>query len=198
MTALVTTLSAIKAQSPCPSGWRILLTALGPDYGDDIPLPLARIVKTNGVADALWALHCFSAETMRHVAVTFACDCAERVLPIWERRYPLDQRPHAAIRAGRACVSTPPTVADAYRTALTAASTHAAAEGADAADRAPCSAAHAAAYGADTGAYYDHDTMTYNAYAGAEAAEAASTAALGGGERTWQKQHLIELLENAP
>ena len=198
MTALVTTLSALKAKSPCPSGWRILLTALGPAYGTKTPLLLARIVETNGIADALWALRCCKPDTTRHITVSFACDCAERVLPIWERQHRWDQRPHAAIRAGRAWVSMRPSVSDAYGTARTAASTHAAAEGAEAADTASCNAAHAAAYAADTAAYSGQEAMTYSAYAGAEAADAAVTASLGGDERRWQKQHLIDLLENAP
>ena len=35
------------------------------------------------------------------IARSFACDCAERVLPIFEKEYPNDKRPRAAIEAAR-------------------------------------------------------------------------------------------------
>ena len=97
---ITTTLAEIRAHKPCASGWRTLATALGSDYGDTTPLPLARIVDTNGIADALWALVRVCPDGKR-IAVEFAADCAERVLPIWEARYPDDDRPRKAIEAAR-------------------------------------------------------------------------------------------------
>ena len=38
----------------------------------------------------------------REIAVTFAADCAERVLPVYEAAYPDDDRPRKAIEAARA------------------------------------------------------------------------------------------------
>ena len=97
---ITTTLAEIRAQQPCASGWRTLTTALGSDYRDTTPLPLSRIVDTNGISDALWALVHVCPDGKR-IAVKFAADCAERVLPIWEARYPDDDRPRKAIEAAR-------------------------------------------------------------------------------------------------
>ena len=36
----------------------------------------------------------------------WACDCAERVLPFFERKHPKDDRPRRAIEAGRAWART--------------------------------------------------------------------------------------------
>jgi hypothetical protein len=107
----------------------------------------------------------------------FAADCAEHVLPIWEKRYAHDTRPRAAIEAARqfayggidsaACSA-------AYDAADAAAD---AASGADA-YTAACSAAYAAACSA-----------TYNA------ARAATYAALEDAEREWQTARLFNYLD---
>src|SRR5262245_22394651 len=41
------------------------------------------------------------ATTDKKTLVTWACDCAERVLPYFEKRYQEDKRPRRAIEAGR-------------------------------------------------------------------------------------------------
>jgi hypothetical protein len=52
---IYTTLNRIGAHQPCGDGWRKLLAGLGKTEADNEPLPYARIVEINGIADALWA-----------------------------------------------------------------------------------------------------------------------------------------------
>jgi hypothetical protein len=52
---ITTTLNRIRAHGPCEDGWRKLLAGLGKNQADDEPLPYARIIKINGIDDALWA-----------------------------------------------------------------------------------------------------------------------------------------------
>jgi hypothetical protein len=49
-----TTLNRIKAHGPCEGGWKKLLKYLGKTKADDARLSFATIVKSNGLADALW------------------------------------------------------------------------------------------------------------------------------------------------
>ena len=51
---IYTTLNRIKAHSPCEDGWKKLLKHLGKTKADDARLSFATIVKSNGLADALW------------------------------------------------------------------------------------------------------------------------------------------------
>lgn len=51
---ITTTLNRIRAHGPCADGWQKLLAGLGKTAADDEPLPFARIVKINGLDDALW------------------------------------------------------------------------------------------------------------------------------------------------
>ena len=44
--------------------------------------------------------------TDHKTVVTWACDCAKRVLPYFEKEYPQDPRPRAALKAGRTWVRT--------------------------------------------------------------------------------------------
>jgi len=44
------------------------------------------------------------ATTDKKILVTWACDCAERVLPYFEKKRPDDQRPRRAIETGRTWV----------------------------------------------------------------------------------------------
>jgi hypothetical protein len=57
----------------------------------------------------------------RDILVEFACDCADRVLPIFETRYPDDDRPRKAIAAARSGGSDTAYAAnDAYAAAYAA------------------------------------------------------------------------------
>jgi 2-polyprenyl-6-methoxyphenol hydroxylase-like FAD-dependent oxidoreductase len=55
-TPITTTLAAIRAHSPCKSGWERLLAHLGKTQADDEPLTLLTVLDSNGLDDALWCL----------------------------------------------------------------------------------------------------------------------------------------------
>jgi hypothetical protein len=103
---LTTTLELLHTAGACTARYRHLCEALGgaTAYGKDTPIPLSRILDTNGLDDALWALvavpdHEVAARDW--LARIFACDCAERALPIFERERPDDKRPREAIATAR-------------------------------------------------------------------------------------------------
>lgn len=79
-----TTLNKIRDFKPCADGWAKLLKHLGKIEADDEPLLMSTILKSNGFNDALWCLQVFHADHSQTV-IDFACDCAQRVLPIWEK-----------------------------------------------------------------------------------------------------------------
>ena len=62
----------------------------------------------------LWLARAYGVDLDRPRLVTFAADCAERVLPIFEARYPEDLRPRQAIEAARAWVACPDSETSAY------------------------------------------------------------------------------------
>ena len=100
-------------------------------------------------------------------SVTLAVKFAERVLPIFEQKYPKDKRPRKAINAARVWLKNP---TEKNRIAAAAAAAAAAAY----------DAAFAAAYTAYTAAYAAYaaaDAAAYAAYTAAAAAYAASAAA---------------------
>tara|TARA_S200002703_G_scaffold40354_1_gene35155 strand:- start:7642 stop:8175 length:534 start_codon:yes stop_codon:yes gene_type:complete len=93
-----TTLNKIKAHNPCESGWRKLLSHLGKIEADDEPLPFLIILESNGIEDAIWSL--LTCDDKRAVRL-FACDCAESVLHLFEKKYPEDDRPRKTIEVAR-------------------------------------------------------------------------------------------------
>jgi hypothetical protein len=94
-----TTLNKIKAAGACEDRYAHLLKALGKTQADDEPLPIAKIIETNGIEDAVWALRATEGHD-REIRL-FACDCAEMVLPIYEKKYPNDNRPRQAIEVSK-------------------------------------------------------------------------------------------------
>ncbi len=72
-----TTLNAIRAHSPCASGWQKLLRHLGKTQADDEPLAIATIFDSNGLDDALWCLRAVSGHD-REIRL-FAVWCARQV-----------------------------------------------------------------------------------------------------------------------
>ena len=75
---IYTTLNKIRAQEPyvnSDNSWRLLLAALGKSEADDDPLPLVRILETNGLDDAIWSLR--STECEREARL-FAVACARQ------------------------------------------------------------------------------------------------------------------------
>jgi hypothetical protein len=122
----------------------------------------------------------------------WACDCAECALPYFENNYPRDNRPRAAIDAGRAWAKTGVfKMADIRRVSLAA---HAAArEVAD--DDAARSAARAAGQAVATAHVPAHAIAAarYAATAVRDAVEPADARIANDREREWQLQHLLRL-----
>lgn len=58
------------------------------------------ILEVCGLEDALWALRIVIEPADKEIRL-FACDCAERVLPLFETKYPEDKRPRQAIETAR-------------------------------------------------------------------------------------------------
>ena len=94
-----TTLNKIKKHSPCEDGWKKLLNHLGKTEADDEVLELRTILESNGLDDTLWAFRAVDGKD-KEIRL-FAADCAELVLPIYEKQYPNDDRPKKAIQAAR-------------------------------------------------------------------------------------------------
>jgi hypothetical protein len=74
--ATYTTLNAIRAHSPCASGWAELLRHLGKTQADDEPLALTTILDSNGLDDALWCL--VACEGIDREARLYAVWCARQ------------------------------------------------------------------------------------------------------------------------
>ena len=102
-----TTLNKIKSHTPCgllkPEninfGWGKLLNHLNKTESDDEPLELRTILESNGIKHTLWAFRAVDGKD-KEIRL-FAADCAEMVLPIYEKEYPNDYRPRKAIHAAR-------------------------------------------------------------------------------------------------
>lgn len=79
-----------------------LLNSLGgaEAYGENTPINLLTILKSNGVADMLWCLRATHQDATA-ISRTLAIEFAEEVLPIFEARFPNDARPRKAIQAAK-------------------------------------------------------------------------------------------------
>ena len=100
MSELHTTLRLLRAHQACQPRYRVARKALGPTWGDDTPIPLSRILASNGIRDVIW---CFCALIdgpgwMRE----YILDCAEHVQSIWQKSYPNDDHPQEMIDIARA------------------------------------------------------------------------------------------------
>ena len=99
---LTTTLNRLRSANACTSRYEHLLKALGGvKFDHNAPINLLTILEHNGTEDCLWAL-CATEENCDRVARLMAADFAEAALPFYEREYPNDGRPRAAIAAARA------------------------------------------------------------------------------------------------
>jgi hypothetical protein len=131
-------------------------------------------------------------KTAHKTLAIWACDCAERVLPYFEAKYPQDHRPRRAIEAGRAWLRSGVfRMADVREAALAA---HAAArevEGDDAAR----SAARAAGQAVATAHVPAHAVAAavYAATAVRDGVDATDADTAVSQERAWQYAHLLEL-----
>jgi hypothetical protein len=94
-----TTLNKIKYHLPCKEGWEKLLNHLNKTQSDDEVLELRTILESNGLNDTIWAFRAVDGKD-KEIRL-FAADCAELVLPIYEKHYPNDKRSRLAIQAAR-------------------------------------------------------------------------------------------------
>ena len=117
---LTTTLNRIRACSPCASGWKTLLNHMGPNHDPDAPINLLTVLESNGVQDMLWCLRATEQDS-KSAAIELAALFAESVLPIFEAKYPGDDRPRKAIEAARAYLRGEGDAAYAARAAARAA-----------------------------------------------------------------------------
>jgi hypothetical protein len=84
-----TTLAEIRRYKPCNQGpddpdtygWNCLMKNIGPDWPENKPIPLTRILESNGIEDTLWTLRIFG-EAGKRIAVKFALACAHKVSPV--------------------------------------------------------------------------------------------------------------------
>jgi hypothetical protein len=121
---------------------------------------------------------------------TWAADCAERVLPLFEEAYPGDDRPRKAIEACRTWVRTGVFRMAEIRGASLGA--HAAARDAKENDAA-CFAARAAGQAVATAHVPQHAYgAAYYALKAVAAADPAGAAAKAAAEREWQAGRLAE------
>ena len=93
---ITTTLNRIRAHRPCGmyprenplTGFCKLRAGLGPNYGDDTPIPFAEIVRINGLDDALW---CCRAEPHHSKEWrVFAVWCARQVQHLMKDKRSID------------------------------------------------------------------------------------------------------------
>jgi hypothetical protein len=92
-----TTYEKIKSFNPCSDGWRKLLENTNPELDMAKEIDLMDILKSNGIKDAVWVLRCWDYTDW----CLFICEVAESVLPIFEKKYPKDERPRKALQAIR-------------------------------------------------------------------------------------------------
>ena len=135
-------------------------------------------------------------KTGHKALATWALDCAERVLPCFEGKYPEDGRPRVAIETGRAWVRT-----GVFRMAVirkAALDSHAAARKVEDDDVAR-SAARAAGQAVAT-AHVPAHALAAAAYAATvirDAARPANAGAATNKEREWQYRHLLKIVERS-
>lgn len=120
----------------------------------------------------------------------FACDCAERVLYLYETQRPSDTRPTEAIAVARRFANGQATQGE-----LAAANAAAWAAG-DAAGDAARAAANAAASAAGDAAGAAANAAAWAARAAASAAARAAAWAAGSAAWAWQRQHFNEIFSN--
>lgn len=105
---LYTTFNWLKDYNACTHRYRILAEALGgvSNYGQDAPIPLVKILETNGYEDCVFAFQSIpyyepvGTERTR-IFLLFGADCLERYLSIYEKYFPGDDVPHRAIEVVR-------------------------------------------------------------------------------------------------
>ena len=183
---LYTTARKAREAGACFLSYYKMAKALGGirKYGKDTPVPLNKVLKVCGLDDALWCLRIVIEPADKEIRL-FVCDCAERVLPIFETRYPDDKRPRQAIEASRKFANSEITIEEL-----------AAAGDAVWAARAAAGDAVWAAYAASAAAMATTMATTMATEGAAYAARAAGAVAVAA-EREWQTQRLLKLLNSS-
>ena len=180
---ITTTLNNIRAHSPCTEGWTKLLAGLNKTQASDEPLPYARILEINGLADALW---CMRAESQHwRVWAEFALWCACEVKHLMK-----DDRSLYALEVTRRYL-------DGYATLVELRAACYAADAAAAYVAAAAAAAASAAAAAYVAAYVASATAAYVASAAAAAADAAAYVA-SANMREKQAAKFLELVSQEP
>jgi hypothetical protein len=166
---LYTTFALAHKAGACHDSYKKMANALDGinNYGADTPVPLTEIVKVCGLRDALWTLQC-TTEDSDKIARIFACDCAWRVLPNYESKYPGDMRVRNCIETTRKLL-----LGEATKDELSAAE----------------SAAELAAESAALAAVRSAWSAVRSAWSAVRSAWSARSA-----ELEWQTKHFIELL----
>ncbi len=176
---LMTTYNKCKEAGACEDG----LDRAEAHFEGDEEVSLDKVLGVIGLDDTLWVLAHACGEEGQKVARAFGADCAERVLPIFEKEHPDDDRPRKAIEAARA-FNRGEITAEELEAAATAARSAAAWSAADAAWSATAVALSAVAAVAAA--------WSIARYAARYARSAGAWAAAG--EREWQENHILELL----
>lgn len=202
---LYTTFKLLREQGACQADYDKFAGIKGgvEQYGDDTPIPLDEIVEAMGLADSLWALRALTAPIPSWVYLMLA-EYAERVLPIFERWHPEDERPRKAIQAVRDFVAGKITKDQLKVFVSTAYSAYASAGGGafavDAAYSAYASAAFASACSAYASAYPAYASVVAIASASAasfyavDASTSAVAASFYTAEIKWHTKRFLELL----
>jgi hypothetical protein len=201
---LTTTFTKLHAEPGSAELYKKLAKSLGgvTKYGKDTPIPLDKIIASDGLADAIWTMRCTN-EPPFMLLLEFACRCAEHTLPVFEDKYPEDKRVVGAIKAARKYFLTdkpdyPKYEADTTHSAHSA--THAAyAACADHETRAAFAAwtVHIAAdIAADNAHGYQYQASTEHAAQMASNVlyAAHSTWSIDTAELKWQTDTMLELL----
>ncbi len=131
-------------------------------------------------------------KTDHKTLVTWALDCAERVLPLFESRHPKDDRPRRAIETGRAWVNTGVFRMAVIRKAALDSHTAAREVGDDGSARSAARAAGQAVAAAHVPAHA-LAAAGYAATAIRDSTPLADADSATAKEREWQLQHLMRL-----
>ena len=176
---LTLTFQSARDNNACEANYQRFAKFKGGDtrWGMNKPFPVLEVLENNGFDDALWALRCCEPQEERDkLSRLFACDCAERVLPLFEKESPEDKRPRYAIEVSRRFANR-----EATQSELAAAR--------DAAEAAGWAAGWDAAWAAAEVA-----ARVAAAVAARVAVWVAAGVAGRDAEREWQTQHLREVL----
>ena len=99
---LTTTLRLCKDHRACHESWNKLANHFNHDMNKMIFI--SDIIHILNIQDAIWALRAvpeIQTEDSKKIARLFACDCAEHVLPFFEKENPNDNRPRECIKITR-------------------------------------------------------------------------------------------------